>query len=182
MASHSKSCLLEVVYQEPPLEVYLETEYLAEIDRIKPYRRLEGPRLIRLVMLEPGDWVSPISCRLDHRPLTDKSINYVALSYAWGSPRVTRPVLVDGIELQVTVNLESALRHLRRQSEPVFIWVDAIVSEHSIWAVFVAMDGHPSVQTACTKLPSRSPSTSAISLNGALKSASCAISTSKHPR
>ncbi|KAK8017278.1 hypothetical protein PG991_008354 [Apiospora marii] len=135
MASHSKSHLLEVVYPEPPLEAIFGKKYLADIDRMKPYRRLESPRLIRLVILEPGDWGSPISCRLDCRSLADKSINYVALSYAWGAPKITRPVLVDGIELEVTVNLESALRHLRRQSEPLAIWVDAIVSEHFISAV-----------------------------------------------
>ncbi|KAK8022102.1 heterokaryon incompatibility protein-domain-containing protein [Apiospora rasikravindrae] len=91
----------------------------------KPYRRLKGLRTIRLAVVEPGDWGSPISCYLSHSSLDDNP-KYVALSYAWGSPRATRPILVDGIQLQVTVNLESALRHLRHQSEPLIIWIDAI--------------------------------------------------------
>ncbi|KAK8117917.1 HET-domain-containing protein, partial [Apiospora kogelbergensis] len=52
--------------------------------------------------------------------------DYVAFSYARGSPKATRPVLIEDVELQVTVSLEYALRHLRRQSEALIIWIDAI--------------------------------------------------------
>jgi len=83
--------------------------------------------VIRLVVIDPGDWDTPISCRLLYRRLNQGS-DYVALSYAWGSPRATKPVLVNDVEVQVTVNLESALRHIRRRKGPRTIWIDAIVS------------------------------------------------------
>ncbi|KAK8007764.1 hypothetical protein PG989_001754 [Apiospora arundinis] len=93
--------------------------------RREPYLALEDPDSIRLVVINPGEWTSPISCHLIYRRL-DSSPDYAALSYAWGSPRATRPILVDGVEFQVTVNLEFALRHLRRESDPLTIWIDAI--------------------------------------------------------
>jgi hypothetical protein len=52
---------------------------------------------------------------------------YVALSYAWGNPAITTPILINGIERHVTTNLEAALQHLR-VSEHIckLFWVDAI--------------------------------------------------------
>ena len=35
---------------------------------------------------------------------------YEALSYTWGDPEVTRPIWVNGVEMDVTLNLEVALR------------------------------------------------------------------------
>ncbi|KAK6851550.1 hypothetical protein PG995_011675 [Apiospora arundinis] len=93
--------------------------------RREPYLALEDPDSIRLVVINPGEWTSPISCHLIYRRL-DSPPDYAALSYAWGSPRATRPILVDGVKFQVTVNLESALRHLRRESDSLTIWIDAI--------------------------------------------------------
>ncbi|KAK8061082.1 HET-domain-containing protein [Apiospora hydei] len=84
-----------------------------------------SPNKIRLVVINPGDWDSTISCCLLHHEL-DTNPKYIALSYAWGPTQVKKPIFVDGIELPVTVNLESALRHLRRQYEPLVIWIDAI--------------------------------------------------------
>jgi Heterokaryon incompatibility protein (HET) len=55
--------------------------------------------------------------------------HYIALSYVWGDPTITRSgVIVNGIDYQVTSNLETALRHLRAQSggAPRTCWVDAI--------------------------------------------------------
>jgi hypothetical protein len=51
---------------------------------------------------------------------------YTALSYAWGDPNVTAPILVNGVECQITTNLESALRHIRDDINHLVIWVDAI--------------------------------------------------------
>jgi hypothetical protein len=45
-----------------------------------------------------------VHCTLQHTKLTcpDK---YVALSYCWGNPNVTRSIVVDGHGIHVTVNL-----------------------------------------------------------------------------
>ncbi|KAG0646461.1 Heterokaryon incompatibility protein [Hyphodiscus hymeniophilus] len=56
---------------------------------------------------------------------------YKALSYAWGSPNVKRPILVNGCQHLVTVNLESALRRLRRIDIDITLWVDALCINQS---------------------------------------------------
>jgi hypothetical protein len=51
---------------------------------------------------------------------------YDALSYVWGKPDETRPIVVDEHVLHVTVNLHDALSHLRYRSIERIIWVDAV--------------------------------------------------------
>jgi hypothetical protein len=51
---------------------------------------------------------------------------YEALSYTWGSTTPTNTILIDSSEFRVTPNLESALYKIRRDSEPVIIWIDAV--------------------------------------------------------
>lgn len=55
--------------------------------------------------------------------------DYAALSYVWGNERNTRKIIVNGQEIQVTRNLEHALRAFRERSEfgsDFKLWVDAI--------------------------------------------------------
>jgi hypothetical protein len=90
---------------------------------------------IRLVTIKPGPWEGDIICSLetvylnDHRP-------YEALSYTWGSPFPwdgpepiwpdrEKPIVLDGQQVKVKENLESALRHLRG-NRPRVMWIDAI--------------------------------------------------------
>jgi len=51
---------------------------------------------------------------------------YEALSYAWGDSSITEPIVVNEQKLQVTTNLEVALRHIRKPDETVTIWIDAV--------------------------------------------------------
>ncbi|KAM5350277.1 hypothetical protein ACJ41O_006782 [Fusarium nematophilum] len=83
---------------------------------------------IRLLTLNPpGPSTSDnttLECTLKHVPLP-KAPPYIALSYHWGSPEITTGIDVNGVTLQVTVNLEAALRRL--QAEGVYtIWADAL--------------------------------------------------------
>jgi hypothetical protein len=50
---------------------------------------------------------------------------YEALSYVWGAPGVKKEIIVDGHYLEVTVNLENALRRLRCD-KPRQLWADAV--------------------------------------------------------
>jgi hypothetical protein len=55
--------------------------------------------------------------------------DYVALSYTWGDPTKTKEIFVNGKSVQVTVNLEHALRILRNKLPMrvgVRLWVDAL--------------------------------------------------------
>ncbi|PSN63313.1 HET-domain-containing protein [Corynespora cassiicola Philippines] len=82
---------------------------------------------IRLIRLRPGPWPSPIRCDLFQVSLKDKP-QYKALSYVWGSKNVTRNIYLNRRLFAITVNLESALRHLRHPSgnESLILWIDAL--------------------------------------------------------
>ena len=81
-------------------------------------------RLIRLLTEQAIAWQTTIDCEIFHADL-DENPEYEALSYVWGSE--TRPynIRVNGHSLGVTLNLFSALSHLRT-AEPRVLWVDAI--------------------------------------------------------
>jgi hypothetical protein len=55
--------------------------------------------------------------------------NFAALSYVWGDESKTRMIIVNGCKMEVTRNLEQALRAFRANSEfhsKFGLWVDAI--------------------------------------------------------
>lgn len=85
------------------------------------------PRHIRLVCILPSDCPnSPLECTLVHSPL-DATPPYEALSYAWGSGTVPgRPIMLDGLGLNITAELEEALRRLRPLDSSRTMWIDAI--------------------------------------------------------
>ena len=87
----------------------------------------------RLLSLAPNaDPSSDIACRLYTVGLVDEP-SYTALSYVWGDPTITKPILLDGIEVQVTVNLEGALRRIRQAQAEVITWVDALcINQHDV--------------------------------------------------
>jgi hypothetical protein len=57
--------------------------------------------------------------------------HYCALSYVWGSSKDTTLIVVDGKELYVTINLATALRHLRDPRIISYLWADAICINQS---------------------------------------------------
>lgn len=90
---------------------------------------------VRLLVLQPGEGASAVQAVLDYASLSD-ALEYEALSYAWGDRNITRPIQLRAIgtshrssdtsEVQVTTNLESALRHLRYKDRTRILWVDAL--------------------------------------------------------
>ncbi len=67
---------------------------------------------IRVVKLYPGKFDDDIRCELVHVSLASSElVSHIALSYTWGSPDATAPILLGGRSFQVTRNLESFLRH-----------------------------------------------------------------------
>lgn len=64
---------------------------------------------IRVLTLHAADVLGPIVCSLQVAVL-DERPDYEALSYTWGDPDVRETIYVDGVEVDVTVNLEIALR------------------------------------------------------------------------
>ncbi|KAH7400388.1 heterokaryon incompatibility protein-domain-containing protein [Cadophora sp. MPI-SDFR-AT-0126] len=92
------------------------------------YTPLSGNK-IRLIHLSPPSWDSStpglVELSLSHRDLDEKP-EYNALSYAWGDPKVTEPILLDGVLVHVTTNLAAALQHPALWHSQQYLWVDAI--------------------------------------------------------
>lgn len=84
-----------------------------------------GRHEIRLVVLQPAKWNSPIKCHLIIKCL-DEDPDYQALSYFWGDPKALRPISLQGRIVQISRNLESSLRHLRYEDRERTLWVDAL--------------------------------------------------------
>lgn len=82
-------------------------------------------RQIRILRLLPGNRRDPILCTLEIACLGENP-DYEALSYAWGDPNICLPILVNGRTVNVTTNLEAALRRLRRRCYDRYLWVDAL--------------------------------------------------------
>lgn len=64
---------------------------------------------IRTLTLLAGEVRDAIQCSLQVVDLDERPA-YDALSYTWGEAGITDMIKVDGIEVQVTINLERALR------------------------------------------------------------------------
>ncbi|KAF5844197.1 hypothetical protein GGP41_004962 [Bipolaris sorokiniana] len=80
---------------------------------------------IRVLWLQPGKWTDPIVCELSNAEI--EFVRYRALSYVWGSQLHQRSVRLNGRSYPVTLNLESALRHLRaKYNRGLVLWVDAL--------------------------------------------------------
>ncbi|KUJ06501.1 HET-domain-containing protein [Mollisia scopiformis] len=91
------------------------------------YRPLDGERReIRLVTLSPRNFADDIHCTLSRSWLDGQPASYEALSYVWGDDGSRRQIFIENIPSLVTVNLEVALRHLRRHQQPRILWIDAI--------------------------------------------------------
>lgn len=70
------------------------------------YKKLSGPRSIRLITLEvppDGTTTAPISCSMQEVPL-DSAPPFVALSYAWDSQEGAQEIACEGARLAVTKN------------------------------------------------------------------------------
>lgn len=102
-----------------------------ESSSLYQYDDLEGNNDIRLIVLYPESSDSRVRfkfaiCDLENPP------DYEALSYTWadedGDQSLTSTVRCDPGDqmVMVTRNCENALRRLRLQAEPRFLWVDAI--------------------------------------------------------
>lgn len=71
----------------------------------------------------PGDY---LKCTLQHFKL-DESLQFNALSYVWGDPKKTKPILVNNRKFEVTENLHDALNALwMLTSTDNRWWIDSI--------------------------------------------------------
>lgn len=89
------------------------------------YTQLPSKDSFRIILLEPGQADDQLRCRLQvHRVATAPA--YDALSYVWGDPSRSLPLVSDGKQLLITAALEAALRRLRLPETRLALWVDQL--------------------------------------------------------
>jgi Heterokaryon incompatibility protein (HET) len=51
---------------------------------------------------------------------------YAALSYVWGDPALTQPIICDGMTISITSNLRNALSTIWKAHPSTHLWADAL--------------------------------------------------------
>ncbi|KAK0621040.1 heterokaryon incompatibility protein-domain-containing protein, partial [Immersiella caudata] len=97
-----------------------------------PFTQLDiSKREIRVLRIEPGNFEGAVAVSISVVSLNDQPV-FNTLSYAWGDASARCTIDLNGHEISVTVNLESALRHLRSHASGLMdvlstlLWVDAV--------------------------------------------------------
>jgi hypothetical protein len=81
---------------------------------------------VRLVLIEPAiDDDDPLSCTLINVKFAEKR-RFKALSYMWGNEAVKETIFLNGVKFHVGRNLWDAVHYLRRSSNQMPFWIDAI--------------------------------------------------------
>jgi Heterokaryon incompatibility protein (HET) len=80
---------------------------------------------IRILQLHSGNAKDRIQGSLVQLSL-NKQVEYEAISYCWGDPKIVQSILCDGHELGVTENGHAVLRSLRDETSARNLWIDAI--------------------------------------------------------
>jgi hypothetical protein len=93
---------------------------------------------IHLLRLNLHDGLDkPVQCWLHTVSLQDR-LSYTTVSYAWGDPGATAPIICNGTVTRVTKSLDSALRciwarYSNSELETVVLWVDGLcISQQDI--------------------------------------------------
>lgn len=93
---------------------------------------LKSDDSIRLLDLLPSfQRGAPVQCRIRQVKVDQARSAYEALSYVWGDPQGSRPILCDGRKLLVTPNCHDALVQLRHRFRARTLWIDAICIDQS---------------------------------------------------
>jgi hypothetical protein len=129
MSSHRYHSNSKAVHQLILFDLNLDQVATAHMTfRYDPLKNPEDD--IRIVVLEPGTAIEPISCKDFHAALSTEPDHH-ALSYAWGSSELSHSITILGCTYHVTKNLHDALRHIRNTQTAPFLWIDAICINQS---------------------------------------------------
>lgn len=115
----------DATWPDPECAIYQSSEYASGTES-----RLRQPlddKQLRLVRIHPGPPDTAIICETGTFPL-DEDVEYVAISYAWGSKQGKHEINVDGEVQLLSKNLWHFLRHARQIPEYFqgWLWVDAL--------------------------------------------------------
>lgn len=86
-----------------------------------------SPNDIRILILQPGDEKDEICISISTEAISQQSEHaYKAVSYVWGSTKLSRDIQCNGSTLKVTANVFELLQRLRHPDTPARLWIDAI--------------------------------------------------------
>lgn len=107
------------------MQPLINLETLSSCSEYK-YDALPAEGWTRILVLDPG--IGSLSCSLISENIVDLTLEFEALSYVWGSDALEKKFSIecDGCVLSIGPNLASALTHIRHETEPRLLWVDAI--------------------------------------------------------
>jgi hypothetical protein len=106
------------------VERQTKKQALSALKNSHVYTPIQNELNFRLVKILPGRFGAPLKCELVHGLIEGSS--FEALSYAWGSTKLEKPISVNGVRFKITKNLYLALLHLRREKVSRIMWIDAI--------------------------------------------------------
>lgn len=92
----------------------------------KPLERTE--KQIRLLhVIKPATKEATLCCEIKVLSLLPDHVDqYTAISYCWGAPEPTTPLMVDGKRLSVPINTEAVIRSAVDAEPNSLFWVDAV--------------------------------------------------------
>lgn len=98
------------------------------VDFVQPfyYETAADGDAFRLAVLNPGYGTQVVEIELIWESSKAPRRAYKCLSYCWQTTVQDAAILVDGRRFEVTSNLLSALRSVRKRKEKVLIWIDQI--------------------------------------------------------
>lgn len=109
------------------MDAQSHSSFLRSRGLIFQYSLLEGRQAIRLLRIEKNDVSDLISCSLEDFELSEAP-EYIAISYCWGSARLSQDILVNGRVSQITQSLAAVLRQQESDAWPDerYFWADAL--------------------------------------------------------
>jgi hypothetical protein len=99
-----------------------------DLDYVQPfeYQTVADGDLFRLAVLKPGVGAQVIEIELIWESTKAPRRDYKCLSYCWQTTVQDAAILVDGRRFEVTSNLLSALRNIRKRKQKTLVWIDQI--------------------------------------------------------
>jgi hypothetical protein len=85
---------------------------------------------IRLLLVFPGNDNDSLVCGIFSTGIYS-SPPYNAISYAWGDPKPTRNLMLNGEHFCATESSHQALRAVRQQDSGILLWIDSICIDQS---------------------------------------------------
>ncbi|CAG9985131.1 unnamed protein product [Clonostachys byssicola] len=96
------------------------------------HKPLSAPNAIRLIKLNPSvDSDSQLTCQIFEHQLSEKHVEYSAVSYTWGAQKLYQSLEIrsddnDVSYLRTTAVVDALLRQFRAPTKPRYLWIDAI--------------------------------------------------------